>query len=77
MVLFTYLKIILLQYFLVFNFSFQFSAVSKRTLNVYLSPCQSGPIVKMAKVQKAPIVKMAKCGYPPFTKSTYDENGKM
>ena len=38
---------------------------------------REGPIVKMAKVQKAPIVKMAKCGYPPFTKSTYNENGKM
>ena len=23
------------------------------------------------------IMKMAKCGYPPFTKSTYSENGKM
>ena len=33
-VLFTYLKIILLQYFSVFSFSFQFSAVSKRTLNM-------------------------------------------
>ena len=32
-VLFTYLKIILLQYFSIFSFSFQFSAVSKRTLN--------------------------------------------
>ena len=31
-VLFTHLKIILLQYFSVFSFSFQFSAVSKRTL---------------------------------------------
>ena len=31
-ILFTYLKIILLQYFSVFSFSFQFSAVSKRTL---------------------------------------------
>ena len=33
-VLFTYLKIILLQYFLVFSFSFQFSAVFKWTLNL-------------------------------------------
>ena len=33
-ILFTYLKIILLQCFSVFSFSFQFSAVSKRTLNV-------------------------------------------
>ena len=33
-VLFTHLKIILLQCFLVFSFSFQFSAVSKRTLNM-------------------------------------------
>ena len=33
-VLFTHLKIILLQYFSVFSFSFQFSAVSKRILNV-------------------------------------------
>ena len=32
-VLFTHLKIILLQYFSVFNFNFQFSTVSKRTLN--------------------------------------------
>ena len=23
------------------------------------------------------IMKMAKCGYPPFTKSTYSENGKL
>ena len=35
-VLFTNLKIILLQYFSVFNFSFQFSTVSKRTLNMHL-----------------------------------------
>ena len=33
-VLFTYLKIILLQYFSIFNFNFQFSVVSKRTLSV-------------------------------------------
>ena len=33
-VLFTHLKIILLQYFSVFSFSFQFSAVSKRTLSL-------------------------------------------
>ena len=33
-VLFTHLKIILLQYFSVFNFSFQFSAVSKWTHNL-------------------------------------------
>ena len=32
-VLFTHLKIILLQYFSVFSFNFQFSAVSKRTLS--------------------------------------------
>ena len=32
-ILFTYLKIILLQCFLVFNFNFQFSAVSKQTLS--------------------------------------------
>ena len=37
MVLFTHLKIILLPYFSVFSFSFQFSAVFKRTLN----PCKS------------------------------------
>ena len=35
-VLFTHLKIILLQYFSIFSFSFQFSAVSKRTLSVFL-----------------------------------------
>ena len=35
-VLFTHLKIILLQYFSVFNFNFQFSTVSKRTLNTIL-----------------------------------------
>ena len=34
MVLFTYLKIILLQYFSVFSFNFKFSAVSKWTVNV-------------------------------------------
>ena len=33
-ILFTYLKIILLQCFSVFSFSFQFSAVSKRTLRM-------------------------------------------
>ena len=33
-VLFTHLKIILLQYFSVFSFSFQFSAVSKRILSL-------------------------------------------
>ena len=33
-ILFTHLKIILLQYFSVFSFSFQFSAVSKWTLSV-------------------------------------------
>ena len=32
-VLFTHLKIILLQYFSIFNFSFQFSAVSKQSLH--------------------------------------------
>ena len=32
-VLFTHLKIILLQYFSIFSFSFQFSTVSKRTLS--------------------------------------------
>ena len=36
-VLFTYLKIILLQYFLVFKF--QFSAISKRTLNISFCLC--------------------------------------
>ena len=35
-ILFTHLKIILLQCFSVFSFSFQFSAVSKRTLSVML-----------------------------------------
>ena len=35
-VLFTHLKIILLQYFPVFSFSFQFSVVSKRTLSVFV-----------------------------------------
>ena len=35
-VLFTHLKIILLQRFLVFNFSFQFSALAKRTLYQFL-----------------------------------------
>ena len=35
-ILFTHLKIILLQYFSIFNFSFQFSTVSKRTLSVTL-----------------------------------------
>ena len=60
-VLFTHLKIILLQYFLVFNFSFQFSTVSKWTLNVYLSLCQSG----------------AYCENGKGAKSTYSENGKM
>ena len=34
-ILFTHLKFILLQYFSVFSFSFQFSAVSKRTLKLY------------------------------------------
>ena len=37
-VLFTYLKIILLQYFSVFSFSFQFSAVSKQILSVVCIP---------------------------------------
>ena len=36
-VLFTHLKIILLHYFLVFSFNFQFSAVSNRTLNFHFS----------------------------------------
>ena len=39
MVLFTHLKIILLQYFSVFSFSFQFSAVSKRTLRSIKKNC--------------------------------------
>ena len=34
-ILFTHLKIILLQYFLVFNFQFQFSVVSKPTLKLH------------------------------------------
>ena len=34
-ILFTHLKFILLQYFSVFSFSFQFSAVSKQTLKLY------------------------------------------
>ena len=34
-VLFTHLKIILLQQFSVFSFNFQFSAISKRTLNIF------------------------------------------
>ena len=36
-VLFTHLKIILLQYFSVFSFSFQFSAISKRTLHLLVN----------------------------------------
>ena len=60
-VLFIHLKIILLQYFLVFNFNFQFLTVSKRTHNVYLSLCQSG----------------AYCENGKGAKSTYSENGKM
>ena len=42
-VLFTHLKIILLQYFSVFSFNFQFSAVSKRTLSVCLACCTVVP----------------------------------
>ena len=37
-VLFTHLKIILLQCFSVFSFNFQFSAVSKQTLSKHLGP---------------------------------------
>ena len=36
-ILFTHLKIILLQYFSVFSFSFQFSAVSKQTLSAQIN----------------------------------------
>ena len=44
-VLFTHLKIILLQYFSVFSFNFQFSAVSKRTLaSVWILQSVSPPL---------------------------------
>ena len=56
-VLFTHLKIILLQYFSVFSFSFQFSAVSKRTPNMKnISTNQTSTLIKSAFISNQSLI---------------------